>query len=162
MGIFFAFGGFTVIGLGWNGMAGQACIDCQLPYLLSGGATGLGLIAFGAAILVAAQIRGERLKADDRIQELIRATGRIGVGAGESPNGFVLAGRSTYHRPDCRLVQGKELDRITVQAAADSGLTACRVCSPETVTPSDTTAVEAPKAEASVEEPEGEGQQAES
>lgn len=136
VGLIFATAGFVAIGLGWNGMAKQACPDCQLPYLLSGGATGLGLILFGSALLLVAGLRAERLKSDERIEELIRVTGRVGgalAAKTESQNGLVVAGRSTYHRPDCRLVEGKNLDEVTVRVAEASGLTACRVCGPESL-----------------------------
>lgn len=133
LGLVFATAGFVVIGLGWNGMASVACPDCQLPYLLSGGATGLGLVVFGSAMLVIGRLRAERIKTDARVEELIRATGRVGSAiaiANGSENGLVLAGRSTYHRPECRLVQGKELDKVTVEIATAAGLSACRVCDP--------------------------------
>lgn len=137
VGLIFATAGFVVIFLGWNGMAKQACPDCQLPYLLSGGAAGLGLILFGSALLLVSSLRAERLKSDERIQELIQTTGRVGgalAARTESQNGLVVAGKSTYHRPECRLVEGKQgLDKVTVRIAQASGLTACRVCSPETL-----------------------------
>lgn len=133
LGLVFAAAGFVVIGLGWNGMASVACPDCQLPYLLSGGATGLGLVLFGSAMLVIGRLRAERIRTDARVEELIRATGRVGsaiAAANGSAEGLVVAGRSTYHRPGCRLVQGKELDKVTVETATAAGLSACRVCDP--------------------------------
>ena len=133
LGLLFVLAGFGFIFFGWNGMAKRACVDCQLPYLLSGGAAGLGLIVFGSALLVIASHRAERLAADARFEDLIRATGRMGsalaVTTGDEAH-LVVAGRSTYHRPECRLVKDKELDRVTVTVAAESGLTPCRVCSP--------------------------------
>jgi len=149
LGMLFAAAGFVVIGLGWNGMAKQACPDCQLPYLLSGGATGLGLIVFGASLILVAGVRAERIEQEEKIDELIRATGRVGsavaTAAGEPVDGLVVAGTSTYHRPDCRLVQGKELDKVTVATATATGLTACRVCSPQQSSPEErATAAETP------------------
>src|SRR3989337_1630355 len=66
----FALVGFIAIGLGWNGMAKVACPDCQLPYLLSGGAAGLGLILVGGVLLVMAQIRDERLRLADQLRAI--------------------------------------------------------------------------------------------
>lgn len=134
LGLLFVVAGFAFIFFGWNGMARQACVDCQMPYLLSGGAAGVGLILFGSALLVIASNRSERIAADRRFEELIRATGRVGsaiaVTTGEATE-LVVAGRSTYHRPECRLVKDKDdLDRVTVQVAAGSGLSPCRVCAP--------------------------------
>jgi hypothetical protein len=42
-----------------------------------------------------------------------------------------VAGKSTYHRPECRLVEGKtDLDRVSVEVARLQGLSPCRVCNP--------------------------------
>jgi hypothetical protein len=136
VGLVFVAGGFIAIILGWLGMADDACVDCQMPYIVSAGAGGLALVVFGSTLLVIARMRAERIAADARIRELIKATGRVGTALATttgSQNGLVVAGKSTYHRPDCRLVQGKDLEKVTVQAAAATGLSACRVCSPETV-----------------------------
>lgn len=62
IGLLFAMAGFAAIGVGWNGMASVSCVDCQLPYLLSGGAAGLGLILVGVGLLVVAQVRAERIR----------------------------------------------------------------------------------------------------
>lgn len=134
LGLVFVAAGFIAIGLAWNGSAQVACVDCQFPYLLSGGAAGLGLILFGAVLLLMAQVRSERVKLGRQLEELghslsrmsASADGQAGAGAGQ-----VLVGRSTYHRPGCRLVEGKDLDVVTVEAAVESGLSPCRVCAPE-------------------------------
>lgn len=151
LGLLFAAAGFIVIGVAWNGIASEAFADKQLPFLLSGGSTGVGLVIFGSALLVIGRMRAERLRTDARIEELIKATGRVGsaiASANGSENGLVVAGRSTYHRPDCRLVQGKELDKVTVEIASAAGLSACRVCDPALPDPST-----APKAAAAQEAP---------
>ncbi len=57
LGLAFVTAGFVAVALGWSGMSGAKSADAQLPYLLSGGATGLGLIVFGVALLVMAQLR---------------------------------------------------------------------------------------------------------
>jgi hypothetical protein len=62
IGLLFAMAGFAAIGVGWNGMASVSCVDCQLPYLLSGGAAGLGLVLVGVGLLVVAQVRAERIR----------------------------------------------------------------------------------------------------
>ncbi|MQA26539.1 MAG: hypothetical protein GEU94_13970 [Micromonosporaceae bacterium] len=59
LGLLFTLLGGTLIVLGWNGMAKYACVDCQMPFLLSGGFAGLGLIVIGVGLLVLAQIRVE-------------------------------------------------------------------------------------------------------
>ena len=57
LGLCFIVAGFAAIAFGWSGAARVACPDCQLPYLLSGGAAGLGLVIVGAIALIIAQIR---------------------------------------------------------------------------------------------------------
>lgn len=134
LGLVFAAAGFATIGFGWNGTAKNAFIDKQIPYLLSGGAAGLGLVLLGIGLLLLAQFRNERLKLGEQLEHVAAliskavATAPGGVG---SSNGRVVAGRSTYHRPDCRLVQGKsDLDLVPVETAKLSGLSPCRVCNP--------------------------------
>lgn len=62
LGMAFVAGGFVGIGVGWNEMARVTCVDCQLPYLLSAGAGGLGAIVLGVGLLIVAQIRAERVR----------------------------------------------------------------------------------------------------
>lgn len=70
LGIVFVAAGFAVVGLGWNGMARVTCVDCQLPYLLSAGATGVGLVVVGVGLLVIAQMRVERIRLSDQLEQL--------------------------------------------------------------------------------------------
>jgi hypothetical protein len=136
LGLVFCVAGFVTIGFGWNGMAKLACPDCQLPYLLSGGAAGGAMVVLGVGLLVMAQLRSERMKLTDELQRvgsvISRAIAASPAAGTASSNGRVVAGKSTYHRPDCRLVEGKsDLDFVTIEAARASGLSACRVCNPE-------------------------------
>src|SRR5437667_8395542 len=62
--------GFAAMGLGWFGTARVSCTDCQIPYLLSGGAVGLGLVIFGVTILVVAQLRAEGRRTADRLERI--------------------------------------------------------------------------------------------
>jgi hypothetical protein len=56
----FCAAGALAIAAGWDGAARQASADSQLPYLLSGGAAGIGLLTFGIGLLIVAQMRAER------------------------------------------------------------------------------------------------------
>ncbi len=138
LGLLFIAAGFSVIGVAWNGAASVACVDCQFPYLISGGATGLGLIVLGGTLLVISSLRAERMHLQDTLESgrgLVAGNGAEVAGSrtGATSNGSVVIGRSTYHRPDCRLVKGKtDLERASVAEAAASGLSACRVCNPAT------------------------------
>ena len=135
LGLVFLLVGFVAIGLGWNGMAKIAYADGQLPYLLSGGAAGLGLILLGATMLIVAQFRDERMKLAEQLRQVGTAVSKaVGAAGPAGATGeMVVAGKSTYHRLDCRLVEGKaDVDRVSVEVARLNGLSPCRVCSPPT------------------------------
>lgn len=42
--------GLLLIFLAWNGAAGEDCVQCQFPYLLSGSVPGLALVLVGAGL----------------------------------------------------------------------------------------------------------------
>jgi hypothetical protein len=131
--------GFVAIVLGWIGMARSAATDQQLPFIVSGGMGGVGLIAFGVGIMLVAQIRTERQNLGAVLEILARAVAKLSGGkplseeeeGGPSADTLVVAGPSTFHRPECKLVTGKPgLDRLTIQVARSTGLSPCRVCDP--------------------------------
>jgi hypothetical protein len=136
LGLLFMAVGILVVVLGWNGAAGESEVDAQMPYLLSGGAAGLALVVFGAALLVARNARRDRTILEARFQELSQSVTRLAnaladsVATGGSDAVFV-AGSDSYHQPDCRLVDGKALPRVTASAVAAEHLEPCRVCNPD-------------------------------
>src|SRR3954468_17580242 len=133
--------GLLAIGIGWNGAAGgggQVPIKqadgttikitdsrAQFPWLLSGGFLGLGLIVVGSALLVSQSHRADRARLEDKFDEVIDALG-TGVRRTAAPrdvSGLVVAGSSSYHRPDCRLVEGREdAELLTPVEATERGL----------------------------------------
>jgi hypothetical protein len=136
LGFVFITAGFVIIGLAWNGAASRNFITGQFPYLLSGGFMGLALVFTGSTLLFLATIRAERDVMLDRMDEMVRLLGRNLNRLSVSSNGAgdkrqVVAAESTYHRAECRILQGKDgLATVTVDQAAAEGLTACRVCDP--------------------------------
>lgn len=131
--------GLVAIFLGWNGAAGKDFVAGQIPYVISGGLLGLGLVATGLAVVVIHAVRREFRDIENRLEELIDAVRDMGASTastipalaavGDEP--LVIAGRTTYHRPDCRLVQGRTTGQpMTVEAASERGLNACRICRP--------------------------------
>ena len=148
--------GLLVIGLGWNGAAGTGSyvngvpdIRAQLPWLISGCGLGLALVIVGAALMVTQAHRADRARLEARIEELaeaLRATGpSVGSVATSSVAGrsaaatatatatrdLVVAGATSYHRPDCRLAKGRDARQITAGEAESEGLKPCRICHPE-------------------------------
>jgi len=140
--------GFIMIGVAWNGAASQDCIECQLPYVLSGGVGGLGLIILGAGLLlfIAGRRLLQRMEAKyDAILEVLRETAGLAAANGHASSngkasapqadqtleGMVIIGRSSFHLPTCRLVEGKdEMDALPLEEAVARSLEACRVCDP--------------------------------
>lgn len=144
--------GFVLIFLGWNGAGSYDDLPAQFPYLISGGLGGLALVVLGAAYVVVDNQRRDRAEVQASLGELRDALDRlagataslsglagggagVGDGGGHSQaaaleaRGLVVAGASTYHRPTCRLVEGKsQLPVLTVPEAAQRGLRGCRTC----------------------------------
>ena len=134
--------GLAFVFLGWNGAASYDRVPAQFPYLISGGILGLGLIVFGAALVVVQNQRQDRARLEAAILELRQAVADLAaassgtaaavVGAATGSDGFVVTGGSSYHRPTCRLVDGRgPLPLTTPSAAEGQGLAPCRVCSPD-------------------------------
>ena len=57
LGIVYCIAGFFLIFLGWNGAASNDREPAQIPYLISGGIGGLGLVVVGSALIVAHSLR---------------------------------------------------------------------------------------------------------
>ena len=139
LGLGFVALGLLLIALAWNGAAGVDFVSGQIPYLLSGGALGLGLIVLGAAMIVVQNSRRDRSIIEAQLKELNVAIARLAnaVGGG-GPGGHngggraqVVLGRSSYHRTDCRLAQGKDLPLASIETAEEEGLSPCRICQPD-------------------------------
>jgi hypothetical protein len=152
-GIGIALAGFVLMFLGWNGAASYNFTPAQFPYLISGGMAGLGLVLVGAAVMIVQGQREQQARTLDALAELREGIERLTLavasttsnGGGGGPAratttaapGMVVAGPSAYHRPDCRLLDGRDgLPTIAIEEAESQGLTPCRACDPaETATP---------------------------
>jgi hypothetical protein len=143
-----ALGALSIL-LGWYGVSGQSVTAKQLPYLVSGGLTGVALIVIGAVFLATDDVRRQvgRLheierKVDDLYSLLVVETEGVEPTAAEpvsappatapKPDGVVaLPNGSSYHRPDCTLVAGKPtvepVDKTAIKARS---LKPCRICDP--------------------------------
>jgi hypothetical protein len=137
LGLLFVTAGFVVIGKAWDGAASINFTTGQFPYLLSGGFMGLGLIVTGCTLLLLATVRGEREVMTQKFDEVTKLLSRSLTRMSASSNGLagsgeqVVAGETTYHRPGCKILQGKPgLATVTLEQAAAEGLTPCRVCDP--------------------------------
>src|SRR5260370_23979895 len=84
LGLAFVAVGLLVIGLAWNGAASVDFVSGQIPYLLSGGALGLGLVVLGATMVIVQNSRRDRAMVEAQLRELNTAIGRLAnaMGAG--------------------------------------------------------------------------------
>lgn len=139
LGFGFLVVGFVVIAKAWDGSASINSVAGQLPYLLSGGAMGLGLIIAGSMLLILSTVRAERTIMTEQFEEITRLLGRNLARLGYSSNGAsggrqVVAGATVYHLPECKILEGKDsVATVSVEQAAAEGLTPCRVCEPPEV-----------------------------
>lgn len=128
--------GLLVIGVAYNAVASQTVLLAQVPYVVSGGLTGLALVVVGAAVLVVNSARQDRAlleaKLDQVVDALLSATGGTRTASPSDASGLVVAGSASYHVPSCRLVDGREETHLLTPGEAEvQGLKACRVCQPQ-------------------------------
>jgi hypothetical protein len=133
LGILFCLAGMVLIWTGWNGAASYNDIRQQFPYLLSGGIPGLALVIIGVGVFVLQSARADRVQLEANLIELRkildRMTGTASGNGAEPPGAMVVAGPNAYHRPGCRLVEGRDgLKSMTEDAARAAGLSPCRTC----------------------------------
>ena len=141
LGMLFCLAGLILIWTGWNGAASYNDIRQQFPYLVSGGIAGLALVTIGVGLFVVQSARADRVQLEANLTELRkildRMTGTPSGNGSESPGArgapegstMVVAGPSAYHRPACRLVEGREgLKSMTEESARAAGLAPCRTC----------------------------------
>jgi hypothetical protein len=136
LGVGLAVLGFGFLFLGWNGAASYDRVPAQFPYLISGGLVGLSLVVFGGALVVVQNARADRAALQQSVVELRAAVEKMAAAASApalaargDADGLVVAGPSSYHRPSCRLLDGREgLARMTATQAEEQGLSPCRTC----------------------------------
>lgn len=137
VGLTFVTAGFIVFYFAWDGAASINFAQGQIPYLLSGGFVGLGLVVSGISLILLSTIRSERQLMTDRYDEMARLLSRnlnrlqISTNGAGGKHGQVIAGDHVYHRAECRILDGKdELTTVTVEQASAEGLEPCRACDP--------------------------------
>lgn len=124
--------GALLLVLGWYGVSGEALTAKQLPYLVSGGLGGIALIVLAAALLTTQDVH-RQLERLDRVEQRVTTLYDLLVeelvpAALEAADVVRVAGGSTYHRPTCPLVAGK--DTAPLGPADRLALSPCDVCQP--------------------------------
>jgi len=134
--------GLVLVLLGWWGASHTVFLFEQVPYLMSGGILGLGLVIAGGFVYFAywltLLVRESRMGRTELIAALGRVERLLEEGLAAPTHRTVSGGASTrlvatktgtmLHRPDCVAVDGKhDLRSVTADAP---GLTPCRLCEP--------------------------------
>jgi hypothetical protein len=142
--------GLALVLIGWYGAAHTPNLYEQIPYMVSGGLFGLGLVFIGSFFYFAHWItelvkegRGQSaamVEAIARLEETVRqqagadravlasTNGASAPNAAEAARSLVATSKGTMaHRPDCVVVTGKPGIR---PVAADESLEPCKLCDP--------------------------------
>ena len=146
--------GYVLIGVGallllagYLGVSREVIVARQIPYLVSGGLVGLGLITIGGRLLLIEDLRRDSGRLD-RLEKAVLELHQVllyrpdapapgTANATASANGagatklLVLPGGESFHRPDCPVVGDKATGRsVTLETAQRKGLRACPLCQP--------------------------------
>ena len=137
--------GFAAIFLGYLGAAGTGFLFEQVPYLISGGLLGIGLVLGGGTLYLGswvAKLAAQQREESAKVRELLV---EIRDGLGQAPRsspfarpddtteipmvgGFVATQSGTlFHRPDCPVVLGRDNLR---RVSSSDGLAPCKLCDP--------------------------------
>lgn len=145
--------GFLALFIAYLGVSREVLVARQLPYLVSGGLLGVGLVTLGSRLLLIQDLRRDSHRLDsleagieelravllsrpdapdpDPDQTAYRNGSRSETSARSGGRVFVLSGGATFHRPDCAVVQGKDgVGAVSSATAQRRGLNACPLCQP--------------------------------
>jgi len=141
--------GFVLVILGWAGASHTVNSWERIPYMISGGLLGLGLIFAGGftyfAYWLTQLVYTARRDASDtrvileRIEQLIASGASLSAASAPAATAAPARTGSTtylatatgtmYHRPDCPAVAGR--DNLREVSGDEEGLTPCRICEPD-------------------------------
>lgn len=136
--------GIVAIFLAWSATARTPYMFEQIPYMISGGLLGVGLIFLGGfvyfAYWITRLVRETREQSNraadllDRIADSVDGAASLnGSGskraiAGGSGEFVATKGGTLFHRPDCQVVAGRP--RLRRVDADTKGLKPCQICDP--------------------------------
>lgn len=134
--------GLTALLVGWLGVASNGLVFLQLPYVVSGGMLGVGLLFAAGTIYLASWIsrtsavqrrqNDEILHALRQLQQTMTVLPLAGAGGGNGHGNGVhflaTPSGSMFHRPECAIVTGRE-DLREVDADTE-GMKPCGMCDP--------------------------------
>lgn len=127
--------GVVFVMLGWYGAAHTNILTEQIPYLISGGLLGLGLIIVAGIMAVGARSDRETSALRTEIAKLAATANANSAPMGPAAfatNGhhvFTVRGGRSYHEPGCPILEGKEgVRELQPAAAVGAGLAPCKLC----------------------------------
>ena len=143
LGYLFIAAGLVVLFLGWYGVSGEALVAKQLPYLASEGLLGIVLITIGNRIFLINDLRRDSGRLD-RLEEMVAELHAVLLSRSDAvadapaadparnakPFRAVARGTS-YHLPECAMVEGKQALAISRGDVASRKLKPCRMCHPD-------------------------------
>jgi hypothetical protein len=136
--------------LGWFGVSREAVPAKQIPYLVSGGIGGVFLCVLGAYFLGTQELRNDSGRLD-RLERMVEELHQALLRRPDAPdltlrhaieepatNGSssrarrvaAVEGGDLFHRLDCRMADGKDVEELTPAAARKRGLRPCPACEP--------------------------------
>ncbi|HVX70837.1 MAG TPA: hypothetical protein VHA79_14225 [Mycobacteriales bacterium] len=128
--------------IGWWGVSGTALVAKQLPYIASAGLIGVVLITVGNRVFMTNDLRRDSGRLD-RLEQMVAelhavllartdavADAAPATAAGGKPFRAVPRGTS-YHLPECSMVQGKDTLGISRGEVSSRSLKPCRMCHPD-------------------------------
>lgn len=78
--------GFVLLGVAWSQVAGETEVYLQLPYLVSAGMTGLGLIMVGLTLINVSAKRRDALERERQMDQLVNILEEVKGVLGERGN----------------------------------------------------------------------------
>ena len=152
--VFIAVGALLLLA-GYLGVSREVIVARQIPFLVSGGLVGLGLITIGGRLLLIEDLRRDSGRLD-RLEKAVLELHQVllyrpdapalgtstatasanGAGAKKSSGArsatlLVLPGGESFHLPDCPDVGDNPTGRsVTLETAQRKGLRACPLCQP--------------------------------
>jgi hypothetical protein len=137
--------GIVAIIIGWAGSADKTFPAQQIPYLISGGMLGIGLIFLGGIMMGIQDLRRSITRITS-LEQQVHDLHAVLLAHPDAPDPSAAAGNgaarpvtlvallptgSTFHRLDCGIITDKDgIERTSLAEAEERGLAPCKLCSP--------------------------------
>ena len=131
--------GVVALAMGWYGAAHTPFVFEQIPYLISGGLVGVGLLTGGGLLYMGSwltRLAEQQREEGKQLREVLTAIRQeieylpatMSNTSRTAQQTFVATRTGTmFHVPECSVVQGRDDLR---DVSADDGLTPCKICHP--------------------------------